>query len=109
MHLLSTPCTVPDAPPEELSVSDISPTSAFLSWVPPSYEDQNGVIIQYAINVTVQETGEELQWTSTTNFLEVIDLEPYSTYVCIFAALTSVGQGPFSTVPLTFATLQDSE
>ena len=85
-----------------------SSTSAYLTWNPPSYEEQNGVIIQYVINVTVQETGERFQLTSTTTSLEVTNLRPYRTYVCIIAAATSVGLGPFS-ISVTVETPEDGK
>ena len=74
----------------------MSATSANLTWSPPSYEVQNGVIIKYVVNVTVEEIGESFQLISNTTSLEVISLRPHRTYLCIIAAATSVGLGPFS-------------
>ncbi len=83
-------------------------TSAYLSWEPPPDENRNGVIVQYIINVTVQETGERFQLTSETTYLEVTNLRPYRTYVCVIAAATSVGLGPFSTA-FTVQTPEDGK
>ncbi len=66
------------------------------------------MIIQYTINVSVQETGERFQLTSETTYLEVTNLRPYRTYVCVIAAATSVGLGPFST-SVTVETPEDGE
>ena len=67
---------------------------------------QNGIIIFYTINVTVADSGEMFQLTSTTTSLTVSTLQPFTTYFCIIAASTSVGMGPFSTV-VTFQTPED--
>ncbi len=85
-----------------------SSTSAYLSWGPPPDESHNGDIVLYVINVTVMETGERFQLTSETTYLEVINLRPYRTYVCVIAAATSVGLGPFSTF-ITVETPEDGE
>ena len=58
-------------------------------------EDQNGGITGYVINVTVLETGTTFLLYSSTNSLVVSSLKPYRTYVCIIAAQTSIGTGPF--------------
>ena len=100
--------TVPEGAPINFESTVTSSTSAYLTWNSPSYEEQNGVIIEYVINVTVLETGERFQLTSNTTFLEVTNLRPYRTYVCIIAAATSVGLGPFST-PVTVVTPEDGE
>ena len=105
LHLI---CIVPDGPPVSFKGNATSSTSAYLTWNPPSYEDQNGVIIEYVINVTVQEMREYFQLTSNTSFLEVTSLKPYQTYVCMIAAATSVGLGPFSE-SVTVDTPQDGK
>ena len=79
------------------AITVTSSTSVNLTWNPPSYEEQNGVIIEYVINMTMQETGGSFELTSDTNSLEVTSLKPNRTYVCIIAAATSAGLGPFST------------
>ena len=67
---------------------------------------QNGIIILYTINVTVADSGEMFQLTSTTTSLTVSTLQPFTTYFCIIAASTPVGMGPFSTV-VTLQTPED--
>ncbi len=91
------PTPVPGEYPSNFSVDVTSSTSAYLSWMPPPDESHNGDIVLYVVNVTVQETGERFQLTSETTYLEVTNLRPYRTYVCVIAAATSVGLGPFST------------
>ena len=64
---------------------------------------QNGIITGYLINVTVVGTGETFQVSSTTTNLVIHSLRPFTTYVCVIAAETSAGTGPFS-ISLTVQT-----
>ena len=82
--------------------------SATVTWGPPPDDDLNGVIIRYIINVTVVGTGQSFQLTSTTTSLTVTTLTPYTTFICIIAAVTSVGIGPFS-AQFTLITPQDGK
>ena len=69
-----------------------------LTWSPPPPEDQNGIIRNYLVNISVVESGEHFyQLTSNATVLVVDELHPYYTYSCIVAALT-VGTGPFTEV-----------
>ena len=99
---------VPEGTPSNFKANDITSTAATLSWDPPPFDSQNGVIIQYIINVTVQETGERFQLTSVTNSLIATGLSPFRTYVCIIAAATSVGLGPFGDM-FSVMTLEDGK
>jgi hypothetical protein len=86
----------PSAPPDNFTAIPSSPTSASITWDPPPTDDINGVIIRYIINVTVVGSGQTFLLNSTTTALTVTTLSPFSTYICIIAAVTSVGVGPFS-------------
>lgn len=78
-------------------------------WDPPNVAEQNGIIIEYTINVTAVETGEEFEInTDNSTFTTVSNLRPFTTYQFIIAASTSVGMGPFSTV-FTHNTPQDGK
>ena len=79
-----------------VSSSDVTSTSAVVSWGPPPYEDQNGVIISYTISVSVQETGESFTYTTSDTTYSFTALKPYRTYDITIAASTSIGTGPFS-------------
>ena len=69
-----------------------------LTWSPPPPEDQNGIIRNYLVNISVVESGEHFhQLTSNATVLVIDELHPYYTYSCIVAALT-VGTGPFTEV-----------
>ena len=56
------------------------------------------MIINYVVNVTGVETGEQLQLITQSETVNVTGLTPYTTYLCIVAASTAIGSGPFSTV-----------
>ena len=47
---------VPSSSPRNITVVEITSYSISLMWIPPASEHQNGVIIQYIINVTLVET-----------------------------------------------------
>jgi len=93
--------TVPSGFPQTFGAQSTSSRSAVLTWDPPNAEDQNGVIVEYTINVTAVETGEEFQFTSNTTMFTVTTLRPFTTYLCIIAAETSAGIGPFNSVNTT--------
>ena len=88
--------SAPSSSPQNFTAIATSSDSVFLTWDPPEADQQNGVITGYVINVTVVETGETFQLFSSTNTLTVESLMPFTTYVCVIAAQTSVGTGPFS-------------
>ena len=90
--------TVPSSSPVSISSSDVTSTSAVISWDPPPYEDQNGVIISYTISVSVQETGESFIYTTSDTTYSFTALKPYRTYDITIAASTSVGTGPYSDI-----------
>ena len=98
-------CTVPSGPPQSPSVSSVNSRSIGITWQPPPLPDRNGVITGYVINITSLDTGTRTQLTSTTTALTIPNLAPYTSYVCIIAARTAVGLGPFSTV-VTVRTLE---
>ncbi len=87
---------------------EVTSRSAVLTWDPPPYEDQNGVIISYLISVTVNETGETFVLSTDGTSLSITELRPYRTYICTIAASTSVGVGSYSTGVIV-ETLEDGE
>lgn len=66
-------------------------------------QSANGVITGYLVNVTAVETGQTFQASSTTTYLVIQSLEPFTIYLCAIAAVTNAGMGPFTT-PLTVQT-----
>ena len=99
---------MPNGDPQNFEATATSSRMSTLSWDPPNFEDRNGVIIGYVINVTNTQRNETLQYTSNATALTLTTLSPYTTYYCIVAARTSVGIGPFTTV-LTLLTPQDGK
>ena len=89
--------TVPSGSPQAFNASATSPSSAVLTWQPPPFDEQNGMILSYVINVTIVETGGNFLLFSNSTTLTVTTLKPFRTYICIIAAQTSVGTGPYGT------------
>ena len=72
-----------------------SSTSIVLTWEAPPPEDLNGLLIGYSINITKLQTGERQELFSNSTMLTVYNLQPYTVYTCVSAAVTNVGHGPF--------------
>ena len=81
-------------------------TEILLFWNPPPADAQNGIITRYMISITEVETGRLFSLLSATNSLNVTSLHPYYTYNFTIAAVTIVGDGPY-TMSITIVTLQD--
>ena len=99
---------VPTGSPLNFTASVMSSRSANFSWEPPLVHLQNGIIVNYVVNVTVTETEQMLKFSSNMTSLSVATLMPHRTYLCKLAAATSVGVGPYSS-PLTLYTPQDGK
>ena len=76
-------------------MADDSPSSVNLTWDPPPFEMQNGRIRRYNIEITEVETGDVLEFTSTSSNITVEDLVPFYNYTCTVSAET-VAEGPSS-------------
>lgn len=98
----------PNTSPLNFEGNATSSRSISLMWEPPLFEDQNGVITSYIINVVLNETAENFQLSTAEPRLFLDSLRPFGTYSFVIAAQTIAGVGPFSTV-LTIATPEDSE
>ena len=88
--------TVPSSAPRMLRVTNVSSNFAVLTWEAPPPEDLNGRVIGYFINMTVLQTGERLEVFSNSTMPTVYNLQPYTVYTCVSAAVTIAGHGPFS-------------
>lgn len=82
------------APPEQLSSLRTS-SSLTLQWIAPPFEQTNGAIQYYEIEVTELDTGMMFTTTSTGIVIQIPNLHPHYTYVSRVAAFT-VGIGPYS-------------
>ena len=91
------PHSAPSQPPHNLQRVPLNSTTLRLSWQPPLSQYQNGIIREYRINITENETRRNFQLTSTHTFIIIPHLHPYYRYNCSVAAYT-VSLGPFSSV-----------
>lgn len=75
-----------------------SPYSLTIRWQPPLLTHRNGLIINYIVNVSVndQDSAFNDQHVVSSTSL-TLQTQPYTTYMITVAAATVIGQGPFST------------
>ena len=104
-HTPSPPA--PTAEPQSVTGSSVNSETVSLSWDPPPFDRQNGLIRQYLINITELDTGTNYLLTSPSTELTVYSLHPYYFYEFTVAAVT-VGVGPAS-LPITVQTNEDGE
>ena len=97
----------PAASPTNIAGHAADSTTILLSWNPPPAGDQNGIIRNYTIGVTEQDTGREFSLVSGDTHEILGSLHPSYTYAVIISAVT-VASGPYST-PLAVQTEEDSE
>ena len=88
----------PSGPPQTTTAQASSARRLYIAWDPPAAAEQNGIIISYIVNITGVETGERVQLITQSQSVNVTGLTPYTTYLCIVAASTAIGPGPFSIV-----------
>ena len=84
----------------------MSSRSITLTWEPPLFEDQNGVITGYTIHVMLNETEESFELFSDLLSLTADVFRPFRNYIFKIAGQTAVGVGSFSD-PLTIMTPED--
>ena len=87
--------SAPTSPPTNLTVEEFTSDSISLSWNPPPFEEQNGLIQQYFLTITRNESGMSFQQTSNATETTILSLHPFSTYIIAVAAET-VDVGPFT-------------
>ena len=97
----------PSSSPERVQLSAVSSSGFLLSWSAPPADNHNGIIRNYTINITEENTGRQLQLTTNTNSQRVESLHPYYNYTCVVSAVT-VAAGPYSQ-PVSITTLQDGK
>ena len=97
---------VPSGPPQNFRSSEVSSRSITLIWNLPLFEEQNGVITGYIINVTGIETAEMFELFSNRESLTADFARPFSSYIFKIAGQTAVGVGTFSD-PITIMTPED--
>lgn len=101
--------TEPTAAPQNISFASRNASSITLSWNPPPFEHQNGLIRSYAIIVTHLNSGSQWQITtnsSITNYT-VGGLQPFMNYTFSLAAET-IDLGPYS-ISVTIGTVEGGQ
>ena len=83
----------------------VTATSLTLTWQPPSFENSNGIIQQYVIQITEVDTGRRFTETSNSTAIIVESLHPFYSYNCRVAAET-IEVGPYSS-PITVQLNED--
>ena len=99
-------CSAPTGAPQDFFIGVASPTTLQLEWRQPRYEDTNGLIRSYIINITELETGASWQQRVEDDTDALIDsLHPFYSYSLSIATET-VAIGPF-TPPITVEMPED--
>ena len=102
-------CLAPSGPPTRITSAALSSNAIFLSWNRPHFEDRNGDITGYVINVTNLDNGVIQQFiTAMVSNFTVSNLRPFTVYVATISARTAIGMGPFSGV-VSIQTLEDGK
>ena len=97
----------PSLPPQNVQGSVANSTSIQLTWEPPIFSGQNGIIEHYIVSVTEAETMRQFVLTAVTTSITAVDLHPYYTYSFAVSAVT-IAEGPY-TQTLSLQTQQDGE
>ncbi|CAH7332029.1 Ptprq [Phodopus roborovskii] len=97
-----TPEDEPESSPQDVKVTDVSPSEMRLKWSPP--EKPNGIIIAYEVLYQNADTL-FIKNTSTTDIV-LSDLKPYTLYNISVRSYTRVGHGNQSS---SFLSIRTSE
>ncbi|XP_055482184.1 phosphatidylinositol phosphatase PTPRQ isoform X1 [Psammomys obesus] len=95
-----TPEDEPESSPQDVKVTDVSPSEMRLKWSPP--EKPNGIIIAYEVLYQNADTL-FVKNTSTTNII-LSDLKPYTLYNISVRSYTRLGHGNQSSSLLSVRT-----
>ena len=98
---------VPTAPPQDITVDELSSKEVTMTWNPPPFGHINGIIRYYVIQVNEVETQATFTMTSNVTEITVESLHPYYTYQCKIAVHT-IDLGPFSNA-ITIQLLEEGE
>ena len=85
----------PTLAPQSVEITAIDSRTLSVSWVPPPFEHQNGIIREYRVNVTERETGMTYHLVTAATSITVPFLHPFYMYNCTVAAFT-IAAGPYS-------------
>ena len=70
--------------------------SILLSWQPPAYQDRNGIITGYVIELSRSQEILTFQTENKTLLIDERVIKPFTQYTCRIAASTTPGVGPYS-------------
>ena len=79
-----------------------------ITWDPPLVQNRNGIIVNYTIFITVDDSTTMEIMTTATAAIITDQIRPFTVYICSVAASTRVGHGP-QTAPLSITTPEDGE
>ena len=99
----------PASPPQNVRTTAISSTEMDVRWIEAPMIDENGIIINYEVQVEPLDFNDILTivYVNTTTLSMVVsDLQEFVAYNISVRAYTNVGPGPFS-LPVTDRTLED--
>ena len=98
---------MPTGSPTSIIANVVGSTYVVISWNPPDFDLQNGLIGYYTVSVTEQQTGSVFWFSETTTQITVDGLHPYYHYTLRVAAVT-IAVGPFSD-PVTIQLLESGK
>lgn len=105
----TTAQAVPSAAPLNVTGEFNDSRSLNISWTPPPFLDQNGIITGYNVTYERADVSDSVtELSATDRFILIADLTPFTNYSVRVAARTAVGAGPFSP-PITVQTDSDSK
>ena len=97
----------PSGPPQGISAIALGSRRIQINWSQPLYEEQNGIVRSYIVNITVQETRQHMQLTTSNTTITAEGLHPYYNYYISVAAVT-IALGPYTEAHV-LQTPQDGE
>lgn len=92
----------PSAPPEDITIDDVTSTEISISWSEPLEDYTNGIIRSYNVSAIEVETGTTITEKTLNTELTLSSLHPHYHYQVSVAAVT-VESGPYSS-PLSVIT-----
>ena len=87
--------TAPTGTPLNLLLLGVDATTISISWQPPLFEKQNGIIRKYVVAVTEIETSTNFTLVSYNTSTTIYSLHPYYNYQVSVSAFT-IATGPSS-------------
>lgn len=76
-------------------IEALDSSSVKVSWNPPQFQLQNGIIVDYILQISGEDTAEDFEFHSFEEFVTVFNLHPFYTYTFTIAAVT-IDVGPYS-------------